>query len=122
MPTIAYSTSTETPASRNRVAIARVAAAGRITAERKAAEKRAAVVVAEATRWRKDLDKAAAALGAVSATIKVCHPEGHKFRDSGTVEFIHNTAEFYDSRGVHDIEISYLDADGEFIDENPAAA
>ena len=113
----AYSTSTETTSSRNRVAIARVAAGSRITAERQAREKRREALRVEAAKWRAKLDKAAADAGAVQAGLKVCLKDGGKIRTGpDPVARAHDDAEFYDSLGEHDIEIYYLDADGEHID------
>ena len=98
----------------NAVRIARVAAAGRVEAQRVAAARRKAAqhahALAVATEWVEDVRAA----GAVHIGHKWCMSDGGKWR--GTV-LIEHAAEFLARAWGEDIEAWGVDASGEYVGE-----
>jgi hypothetical protein len=97
----------------NAVRIARVAAAGRIAADRRYREERKAQqdarVLAAATSWVEDLRAA----GAVQVGFKICDDWGkHRFRVA-----VEDAAQVCVSYAVEDVEAWGIRADGEFAGE-----
>ena len=98
----------------NALRIARVAAAGRVEAQRVAAAQRKAAeygrAIAAATEWAEDMR----AVGAVRIGFKWCQRDGGKWR--GTV-LIEHAAEFMANAWGEDIEAWGVDASGEYVGE-----
>jgi hypothetical protein len=103
---------TPTLAQRNADRMARVAAAGRIAAERQAREALVAAQEARGIAWADRMVTLLAAEGAVEVGVKVVLAEGGKIR---------GTAALADARGMlafwypEELEVWGLDAEGEYV-------